>query len=342
MIKYYKKSILMIVIVFCNYLQSQTTLSAGDIAITGYVGNGTVTGTDQFSFVLLKNITSNTSIKFTDTAWLRTGPTTGSWRTTAEGIVTWTAQSALSVGTEVTITLGTPLATTTVFQGTSLTAGTVTGTALSFSANGDQVIAYQGTEASPTFITALHMNVYTSQIAGEPTTNETDWDGNYDTANASGIPTGLTSGVNAIWIGTQGDINSEFDNARFNCGTLDLSTVAKIKALIFNKANFTTSNNAPGFTLPSGCRYMDPALDNKQFDFEENISVFPNPFTDKISIVSVKTLKKIEIYTILGEKVLSDDFKYTLDMSHFSDGVYFVKLIDENNNHIIRKVVKNK
>jgi hypothetical protein len=252
---------------FSNTVKAQTTLTKGDIAFTGYISNGTVAGTDQFSFVLLAPITANTVIKFTENAWLRNSPTTGSFRT-GEGTMQLTS-IALPAGTEIHILCtASPTAT---YSGGS--AGTVTnlaategnGTAMSFSANGDQIIAYQGTSAAPTFISAIHMNVYSVASfppdvpGGDPvTTTTTDWDGNQNTANASGLPglTGsnfLTNGVDAIWI--PGNISAEFDNARFNC-TGPLTTAAQVRAAIYNVANWITNNDAPSFSLPTGCPYI--------------------------------------------------------------------------------------
>lgn len=253
----YKKLLLLATLSLFNFTQAQTTLVAGDLAVVGYIGNGTVLGDDQFSFVLLKDITANTVIQFTENAWLRTSATAGSWRT-GESTITWTSQSALATGTEVTIVMTPTLTTTSRFQATNVTAGTVAGTVFALSANGDSIIAYQGTAASPTFITALHMNVYNGQV-GEPITDAAVWDGSYSTSNSCGLPTGLTTGVNAMWIGTQGNINSERDNMRLTCGTLDLSTVAKIKAIVYNQANYTTSDNLPSFTIPTDCLFLASA-----------------------------------------------------------------------------------
>jgi Secretion system C-terminal sorting domain len=235
------------------------TLVAGDIAFTGYKGFGASATVDEFSFVLLKTITNGTVINFTDRGWLRTGPSTGAFSNLEVTGITWTSNAAYVVGTEIKI-VGLTATYAYLSGGSPVTggsAGTVTGTALSLSANGDQVIAYQGTIASPSFISAIHMNVYTSSIMGEPTTTDAIWEGNYDTANSSGIPSGLTTGVNAIWIGTQGDINSEKDNARFVCAG-NLTTVANIKALIYDKTKWTTSDGDPGgpIFLPTNCNYL--------------------------------------------------------------------------------------
>jgi len=71
-----------------NFSQGQTTLRAGDIAITGF--NSFLTGgPDGFSFVLLTDIENTTEIQFTDQGWL----SAGGFRVKGEGIITWTATS---------------------------------------------------------------------------------------------------------------------------------------------------------------------------------------------------------------------------------------------------------
>ncbi len=229
---------------------AQTTLVAGDIAITGYLGFGASVTPDQFSFVLLRNIAANTAIKFTDRGW---GTDNVFSALAGESTVTWTATTALSAGVEVKIE---GLTATLAGAGNP---GTVSGTALSLSANGDQVLAYQGADASPTFISGIHSNVYTTANLDPTTTTAAAWDAltaANATFNSSALPTGLTTGVNAIWIGTQGSISSEKDNARFVCAG-DLSTVASIKALIYNQSNWITSDGDPaGFTLPTACNYI--------------------------------------------------------------------------------------
>lgn len=230
---------------FCFFLiinssvKAQTALIAGDIAFTGYKGHGASATVDEFSFVLLRNITSGTVIHFTENAW-----TTDNVFRTGESTVTWTSNSALAAGQEILIA-GT---TATLASGPG-SPGTVTGTALALSANGDQIIAYQSaTVGVPpyTFVTAINMNVYIGG-ADPSVTTAAAWDAlplATSTSFSCAIPTGLTTGVNAIWIGVQGDINSEKDNAYFVCAG-DLSTVASIKALIFDLTKWATSDGDP-------------------------------------------------------------------------------------------------
>ena len=165
-----------------------TTLNAGDIAFSAYASTSTP---DAFSFVLLRNIGPNTVINFTDNGYQ------GGVLTSAEQTVTWTSPaSALTAGTEITISG------LTATKSGGGAAGTVTGTALSLTASGDQVLAYRGTAASPTFISGIHMNVFSTTNGDPVSTTAAAWDGTATGTSASALPSGLTTGVNAIWIGT--------------------------------------------------------------------------------------------------------------------------------------------
>ena len=95
------KSFSFFIALFCavNFGFGQTTLAAGDIAITGVNSDGT----DEFSFVLLKDIVSGTVINFTDNGWQNTGNFRRISGNLTEGILTWVATTDFSCGTEITI-----------------------------------------------------------------------------------------------------------------------------------------------------------------------------------------------------------------------------------------------
>jgi hypothetical protein len=228
---------------------SPTTLTAGDIAFTGYASNYLTIAEDNFSFVLLRNMGTGTTINFTDNGWLSTNVLQS-----AEQTVTWTAPAGgLPGGTEIKIS------NLTATRAGGGPAGTVTGTGLSLNTSGDQILAYQGTAAAPTFISAIHMNVYSIANGDPVTTTAAAWDGTANTTSSSALPTGLTTGVNAIWIGTQAVPASEFDNSRYgNCaGPGVLGPITALRAALNNQANWISDNNQPpSFTLPTGCNYL--------------------------------------------------------------------------------------
>ncbi|SEP78438.1 Por secretion system C-terminal sorting domain-containing protein [Hyunsoonleella jejuensis] len=171
-------SILLLLLAF-SFGYGQTTLSVGDIAITGV----NTQNPDQFSFVLLTDVTAGTTINFTDFGWLSSGSFNTSFN---EGVVTWTASLATSCGTEIIITdIGGNNYSSLNFSGSAIGSAAETDAGFALSGGGDQVIAYQGTLAAPTLLYAVHV------------ANNNGWTDATDTSN-SAVPGGLTDSVNAM------------------------------------------------------------------------------------------------------------------------------------------------
>lgn len=293
------KSILLFSFLFFGVQsRAQTTLVAGDIAFTGYISSTT----DQFSFVLLKSITSGTAINFTDDGWLPAGVFAG-----GEETITWTANTALSAGTEIKIT-----GLVATRAGSGIVTGTVTGTAggINLTTTGDQILAYQGLAASPTFISGIHMNVYALDVGACAPTLAASWDP--DCVGTGGsfckLPPGLITGTNALWIGTETVGASEVDDARFNCNVGNIGTVAQARATLTNKANWLTNNfpTTPPFPLPSNCSFL-------------NLSVLPVSlisFTGKVNTDKTATLQwKMEAEDGVDHYLLEK----SSDALHFTD-----------------------
>lgn len=210
----------------------QTTLSAGDLFISAYNENGD----DNFYFVLLTDIESGTEIIFTDNGWF---PEAGSFRDN-EGQVTWTATSALSKGTEISI----------LDPGGSPTTnyGTVTESENGFTiaaTSGDQIIAFQGTLASPTSF----IYMFDSSTSGLET-EDVDVTANED----SGLPTGLTEGTNAFVNGT-----ATPDHFQYNCPTIVDATASNILASAMSGSNYTTNSGTTEYGAV-GCNYRDATI----------------------------------------------------------------------------------
>jgi hypothetical protein len=169
------------------------TLSPGDIAIVGF----NFDNADQIAFVALAEIPSGTEIKFTDNGW----KSDDTFRAN-EGTATYTAASTIAAGTVVYPTLA---------------ADTYLGN------NGDQVLAYQGDNSSPTFIYALN---------SEGTSGT--WQSDATSTTDSALPAGLTNGTNAIAF-------PEVDNGYYSGTTT--GTAAELLAAISDPNNWTTSNS---------------------------------------------------------------------------------------------------
>ena len=242
-----KKNLLCLLAFFIFYassLFSQTTLVAGDIAFTGYnMDDNTVNGAtanDDFSFILLRNITSGTIINFTDFGWRSDaaafqtanpcGPSTGA---VSDGIIQWTATSDLTYGTQIRIRCRNNL---------SATQGSVTGIQatfnvatdyLSLTSAGDQIFAYQGTFAAPTLLAGISTNG--------------PWDATLTncqfSSGMSTLPAALSSNSYAV------AITPEVDNARLKNSVMLTGTAATDRTAIHNAANWDV-DDLNAFLLP--------------------------------------------------------------------------------------------
>jgi hypothetical protein len=166
----------------------------GDIAIVGY---GADTGVKSFAFVLLADLSGQT-ITFTDNGWLAAG----GFRK-GEGTVSYSVPAGTPVGTVITIS-------------------GLTGT-FNPAVGGDQILAYVGDEANPTFLFAVDFADGNTTYAGDATTS-----------NTSAVPTGLTFGTNALAFGE--------DNAAYTGPTF--GTKAEILGAIADETNWTVNDTA--------------------------------------------------------------------------------------------------
>lgn len=180
-----KNSILfLITFLFSNLFYSQTTLSAGDIAIIQYNSDNTGGAPEIIKFITFSSFESGTVINFTDHGW----KSDNTFRDT-EGVVAWTATRDFICGEIVTMEMPTT-------SGSGFTLSTIdSGFALTTS--GDQIIAFQGDVSSPNFIFAINNE------------GAAVWQSNATNSSNSAVPTGLTNGTNAVAL-------TEVDNAKYN------------------------------------------------------------------------------------------------------------------------------
>ncbi len=76
----------------------------------------------------------------------------------------------------------------------------------------------------------------------------------------------------------------------------------------------------------------DSATSIKDFNFNDNLEIFPNPSIDKITINSLQN-STIEIFNIQGQLIKcinANESQTTIDVSGFARGMYFVKVKTES------------
>ena len=72
----------------------------------------------------------------------------------------------------------------------------------------------------------------------------------------------------------------------------------------------------------------------------EGLKIYPSPTTGVLNIHSETAISQIEIYNLLGQLVQSNTDQVSIDISSVDQGIYFVKVMDENGNVGTQKVVK--
>lgn len=224
------------------------TLAPGDIAFIGLNENAsTVNGTasnKDFSFILLKNITSGTIIYFTDFGWRSDSPAfqtalpcpsqpSGSGSIT-DGVLRWTATSNLDYGTQIVIRCQyaptTNIGTVTGFQPTynSTLPSSTALQYLTMSTVGESIFAYQGNLASPNLIAG--MNASTSGWAATLTNCEYN-------PTPSTLPSILSTNNYAFTLTPA----SGLTNMQLKPGLTIPATASEARALIANKSNWDMS-----------------------------------------------------------------------------------------------------
>lgn len=78
-------------------------------------------------------------------------------------------------------------------------------------------------------------------------------------------------------------------------------------------------------------------------NYAADLNIFPNPFTDIITVSNITDLKvrEINLFDSMGKKVLTDGGKKTINTTELPDGFYILKLILEDNTTIQRKLLKD-
>lgn len=194
-----KKGELILIFLFTFSTKIFAALSPGDILVIGYnaepLGNTVYTSFD-FSFRLLVNIPANEpAITFTDHGWVAGAFTTNN---IADGYLKWTPTQAYNAGTVIKVRVNT--GNTFSSNNASFTAqsAVVSGgwshPAIS-SSGGDQILIFQGTLTTPTFIFGFTSEASQAQI---PTPGLWQASGGANGATNSELPPGLTNGTTAV------------------------------------------------------------------------------------------------------------------------------------------------
>lgn len=89
--------------------------------------------------------------------------------------------------------------------------------------------------------------------------------------------------------------------------------------------------------------YTYDILSVDSFEVEETLKIYPNPAEDIVHVQAVNTIKKIEMFNILGQSVLisyPNTESTSLDTSKFPSGNYVLKITDDESTKTKKVIVK--
>jgi|GEM_PF-2675459 len=337
-----KKILLAFSIFFLGNQLVNAQLAAGDIAFIGFH----LDTPDGFTFITLTDISAGEVIYFTDHSW---SSTDNVWHAnTGDAHFSWTAPAGITpIGTIVSVTEG---------AANVLTAslGTMAIQSIgdfSLISGGDVLIAYQSTTgaqpavANATFLAAIYMEDNYAHNTGcdglQGWFNSTGSCASSPTypangSNASGIPNGLTDGVNAMHLYPSPilESGSENDNGRY-FGTLDGDS-ATILAAINDRTNWEMFD-AAGLDI-TATYYNSNTTVNVTLGIEENIldketSIYPNPNNGSFTLnySGQEQLQKLQVIDITGKRVQTVSLKnftnsQDLNLSALAKGMYFITI----------------
>ncbi len=87
---------------------------------------------------------------------------------------------------------------------------------------------------------------------------------------------------------------------------------------------------------------FDATASVKDHVLQAQITLYPNPITDKLSVnSSILSIQQLEIYNVLGKRLITAINKTTLHLSRLATGIYLLK-ISTDKGVVIKKFIKNK
>lgn len=131
---------------------------------------------------------------------------------------------------------------------------------------------------------------------------------NVANGNNANIPSGLFAATN---------------NPNLTCITVD--------DVAYSNANWTNIDTQTSFSTNCTVGVNDYNL--------ENISIYPNPVNDILTIELAEGLEKVEVYSLHGQKLLKST-ESTINVAQFSTGMYLLKVLSTSGNIGFKRFIK--
>jgi hypothetical protein len=318
----------------------RASLSKGDLAVIGMNGDADASATTRsFAVVALNSISANEIINFTDRGWVNTYGTTAAHfvsPTTSEGTFQWQPSATIPAGTIIIFkfNLANRQILGTTGSGTTIPAGDLILPATSWSnpvlsANpwspgvGDQLIIYQGSDTSPSFIFAFNnIRANLSNVSNGWSTNPTSTEPTVSVPSYCELPSDLGTTYSVGFFTSTAIIR--YPNEKY-VPSLTTGTKSTWLADITSTSKWTNTTSAGSpynFSLGFGASNLT------SFDLGSAVAL-PSVTTAKISISGASgtggAFKIGDVVTAIWDNTASGDNNsgltaVTIDFSQFGGG----------------------
>ncbi len=109
--------------------------------------------------------------------------------------------------------------------------------------------------------------------------------------------------------------------------------------VISNTASIYFDYNPAIITNTVTTTVVETVLSSPLFETEA-VTLYPNPTSGWLTINSKAIIRKIEVFNQVGQQVLQSDTSSSIDLSALSQGVYFIRFVDSNEQVLVKKVIK--
>jgi hypothetical protein len=150
----------------------------------------------------------------------------------------------------------------------------------------------------------------------------------------------ISNGISAV----SNTINFDYDLREFDFTNVSIANNnANFRIRVrFDGNNMTEDENKRVLLNNIAVRGIDTAVLSTDEIALNRLSVYPNPTSNNIKIVSEKVMNQVTVYNLFGQTVFTkkiDAENATIDLSSFANGVYMLK-ISSDNSSIIKKIIK--
>lgn len=147
------------------------------------------------------------------------------------------------------------------------------------------------------------------------------------------------NGQNILWYASSTNKNASFANQNFS----NLSTPLPPTTLLVDGTTYYASQTVNGVESQNRTPVLAilAPLSNENFAFS-GFTYYPNPVKNTLTISNSNTISSIEISSVLGQRITAkklNELITEIDLSTFSKGVYFLKIVSNNYEKTI-KIIK--